>query len=224
MSTFTVPKSDDEFWSDEENLLVEALVPSLIQAAIHAAWLTAKSVGMEVPPTFEEAVAMYAASHQSLSTPTEFVKWGLTLEAVADWVDQYSFNLARGITSTTRDLVAGKIADWVTSGESINKLIKDLEPALGLWRAKAIATTEVTKAFAVSNIAAWNQSGVITRMRWNTTKTDVCPICQSVDGLVVQINGSGFNPDGAEGVQHPPAHVGCRCWLSPAYDIVVSSV
>ena len=104
------------------------------------------------------------------------------------------------------------MARHVADGESLAQLVRRIA---GLHtfsedRARMIAVTEVTRAFAEGNMAAWRESGVIERRRWNTNNDElVCPICGPRHNMVVDM-GASF-----DGIDNPPAHPRCRCWVTP---------
>lgn len=143
------------------------------------------------------------------------INWDLINYAAEQWARQYGAALVRGITDTTRDRIRGEVAQWATNKESISQLAQRLaEPSgpFGLKRAKTIAVTETTRAFAEGNRAAWKESKVVERQRWNTANDElVCPICGPLHNKVIGINET-FSTGG------PPAHPNCRCWITPVVE------
>lgn len=141
------------------------------------------------------------------------VDFALVNEAVREWASRYSYELVRGITDTTRDALQRAVADWVQSGQPLDALAEQLAPLFGETRARMIAVTEVTRAFAEGNRETWRASGIVGGMRWNTARDElVCPICEPLDGQEDALDGD-FHGNGP-----PPAHVNCRCWLSPVVE------
>ena len=132
------------------------------------------------------------------------VDWGLVNQDALAWARNYAGQLVRGLNATTLDVLRREMAQWVESGEPLDALARRLAPTFGEARGRVIAETEVTRAFAQGQLAAFGQVGV-TRWRWNTANDErVCPQCQPRDGQVYEI-GKG---------EEPPAHVRCRCWIT----------
>lgn len=71
-----------------------------------------------------------------------------------------------------------------------------------------IATTEVTRAYARANVAAWEQDDTVRAMRFNAVLDGACS-----SGQCPPLNGKVFRLGQAGAV--PPLHSRCRCWLSP---------
>jgi len=82
-------------------------------------------------------------------------------------------------------------------------------------RALMIATTETTRVYAQAELLAGEAllkefPGVQIIKRWWTNYDDrVCELCQPLHGKEVE-QGGLFDSQ----FEGPPAHVGCRCWLS----------
>lgn len=131
------------------------------------------------------------------------------------------------IVNSTRSQVRDIISRW-QQGELPGGLgLPDLQQALAALfapeRARVIAVTEATRVYARGNQLAWlnaykepelEQAWGIVAMRWNTAADElVCPICRPLNGRQALLNQEFPVPDGI-----PPAHVGCRCWLTPIRD------
>ena len=166
---------------------------------------------------------------------------------VLEWLDSYSFELIRDLDQTTQDALRGAIQRWAQNGLPLGDLVDELV-TLGIWsreRAELIASTEITRAYAQGQIRAWQQTGVVRSMRWNTANDErVCPICGPLGGLeigedgaipgsigqqlaggIVTELGSPFLHPGGNGragrfegrtYEAPPAHPRCRCWVTAA--------
>jgi SPP1 gp7 family putative phage head morphogenesis protein len=133
---------------------------------------------------------------------------GVDMEAVTlgivQWAQEYTAQLADGITQTTRRFVTERLME-ITDRDT---LLVELSTMLGMVRAELIGVTEITAAYAQGNREAWIMAG-LSLMTWRTAGDDlVCPICQPMNGQIAPL-GIGFNIGG------PPAHARCRCWLSP---------
>ena len=137
--------------------------------------------------------------------------WTLANTSARNWAERYTDDLLAGITNTTRRGVGQAVARWTENGEPLPSLIKDLEPLFGKQRAELIASTEVTRAYAEGNRIAYRESGVVDEIEWRTAKDErVCPICGPLDGKQRRF-GEPFDI----GIDAPPAHPRCRCWVVP---------
>lgn len=146
------------------------------------------------------------------------VDWGLVNDDVVDWVeggedsDGYDTTLLDAVGESSEEAIRGYLTNWIDSGDPLGDLVDALSDNLfSETRASAIATTEVTRAYATGNRLAWQSSDVITGMRWQTANDDrVCPICGPLDQETASLD-DGFGDDGII----PPAHPNCRCWITP---------
>jgi len=128
------------------------------------------------------------------------------------------------MVNATREGVRGMIAQWqrgeLPGGRGLNDLKMALQRLFEPDRAQRIAVTEATRVYSEGNRIAWmnawkdpamEQAFGITAMRWNTAADEfVCPICRPLNTRQVLLD-RGFPVEG----NIPPAHVSCRCWLTP---------
>jgi len=178
------------YWTAERAALTAALLPA-IEATVMA--------GAQAAVAELEAIMGIG------------VDWALINEAALEWARTYTFDLVKGVTETSRNLLQTQLANWIEAGESLPQMWKRLDPIYGPVRAKMIGTTEVTRAFAQGNELAWRESRVISGKKWHSALDErVCPICGSLHGEVVPI-GQPFS----DGSMNPPSHVNCRCWILP---------
>lgn len=143
--------------------------------------------------------------------------WDLANEAAARWAIRYGDNLMGALAKTTTPRIQALVADWIQNAEPLSALIKRIKdgPLYSYERARTIAVTETTRAFAQGNIEAWRASGVVRQHEWVTSVDErVCPICGPLHGRIVEI-GQDFAP----GISAPPAHPRCRCGLNPVVDV-----
>lgn len=137
--------------------------------------------------------------------------WTLANTEARDWARQYAGELARQIDATNRRVIGEATARWIENGEPIDALRDDLLPYFGERRARLIATTEPTRAFAEGNARAWQASGVVDEVEWTASMDErVCPVCGGLHGKRRKLN-EPFDT----GIMRPPAHPGCRCWIRP---------
>lgn len=163
--------------------------------------------------------------------------WTLANQAAAEWVNQYTFDLVSRINRTTERRLQTAVSEWITNGEPLRELRKELE-RMNIQRAELIASTETTRAFYEANKIAYQESGVVSGMQWVTANDErVCPVCGPLGGLTVDdgevrpasieqqernavfsgLNGEFVHPiDG--GTYSPPAHPRCRCGVVPVIE------
>lgn len=195
---------DDRFWDGEREALVRVLLPHITQAALDGG----------------EGAARALVELGGMG-----VDWGLVNQDVQRWARAHAAETARGITETTRRFLQDAMADWIESGQPLDAFLDAVRPTLGSFRTQMIAVTEVTRAFAEGNRAAWRASGVVTELRWRTAQDErVCPVCGPLEGRTVGIDERfdaslrATHPDALEGIKPfeiPPAHARCRCYLQP---------
>lgn len=139
------------------------------------------------------------------------IDWQLANNAAAAWARRYGFELVRGMVDTTRDRLQREIADFITNSETMPQLTRRLKDVFGPVRAELVAVTETTRAFAEGNRAAWRESGIIEQREWRTANDElVCPICGPLANTV-----AGLDESFGGGIDGPPAHPRCRCWVVP---------
>jgi len=134
---------------------------------------------------------------------------------ISDWIQQYSFDLIKGINDTTRGIVQDALTKFNQTAGMTNKDLFDLlTPAFGDARAQMIAITEVTRAYSESNSMYqfyMTELGVESMREWHTSKDEkVCPICSPMDMQQAK-QGENFKDDFGNTYANPPAHVNCRC-------------
>ncbi len=173
---------DGFFWMEEADILYAILLPLITKLAV--------KIG-------KEAVVGIG------------VQWGLVNDAVVAWARNFAAEEVTLITTATRRMVQDKVTDWIGSGEPLRELEKQLLPGFGKVRAKRIAVTEVTNAYAGGNLETWKASEVVDYKRWNTAGTDVCPICVGLDQQEVPLNAMFHSDYDSSSHERPPAHVNC---------------
>jgi len=173
-----------EFWEEQYRKLFEVLARNSAKAARAGLKDGAEQLGIEID-------------------------FSLLNEYVVAWVQANCAEVARTITKTSMDAFIGKYEEWATQGAPLRSLIKELKENYG-HKAKVIAVTETTRAFAYGNLAVFRHEGV-EAIRWNTAEDElVCEICAPLAGTTAAMS-VGF----PEGIVAPPAHPNCRCWITP---------
>jgi SPP1 gp7 family putative phage head morphogenesis protein len=161
-----------------------------------------------------------------------------------EWARQHADDLLRGINETNDRVIGEAVARWIDNGEPLESLVNDIAGRLGgdaraaQIRARRIATTEVTRAYAEANTIAYQQSGVVQTMEWRTANDErVCPICGPLGGLrlddrgqvvnaaigqqqgaVSSLSNPQFTHPNGQTFRMPPAHPNCRCWVVPVIE------
>lgn len=151
------------------------------------------------------------------------VSWELVNEAVVAYGKQNAAIFAEHLAQSIADELAIALPAWVESGAGLPALMKQLSPLYGQDRAKKIAVTEVTRLFAIGNIDAWSQSGVVKGKKWMVVGDKrTCSICEQIAAKtpIVPLQSDGFehrdqNGDVMQTYFSPPAHVNCRCAVRP---------
>jgi hypothetical protein len=111
------------------------------------------------------------------------VDWALVNEEARDWARRYSYDLVSLLDDNSRVMLQEAVSRWVESGAPMDALVDDVARIFGTERAKLIAVTEATRAYAEGSFTSYEQAG--------------------------------FNRRPPE-ADRPPAHPGCRCWVSLA--------
>lgn len=193
---------DPAFWAAEENSFWAILGPLLVEVVLHGA----------------EGGVMALPADVAV-----FMNWDVFNQAAIDYLRKYRLTWLKGVSDTTRAQMVGVIQAWIESGEPLPVLEARLTAldAVNASRAHRIAVTEVTRAYAEGNLIAWRSTGFIGGKQWQTAKDElVCPICAPLHGMIVELDGNGFTTEsGGLGIQSPPAHPGCRCWLQPIVSV-----
>lgn len=140
--------------------------------------------------------------------------YSLINDEALQWARDYSYELIKGTSQTTRNFVSDAITRFIdTPGFTLGDIAQQLEGIFSLDRAQMIAVTETTRAFAEGQTMAGNEllkqfPDVRVTETWFTNNDDrVCAVCGPLNGEEVDL-GKGFSHGG----QRPPAHPRCRCW------------
>lgn len=146
----------------------------------------------------------------------------VNIEAL-EYARKYAGQLIKELDRTTLEIVRAAVSAFIdTPGMTIGDL-KDMLP-FGAQRADTIAVTEVTRAYAEGNRVAGREMakefpGVPVVKTWFTNNDDlVCDICEPLNEMTI-LEDEGFTTADGEGLDGPPAHPNCRCWISYRTDI-----
>lgn len=140
--------------------------------------------------------------------------WTLVNAEAATWARSYTYELVKGIDDTTVKVLQRLIGDFVeTPGMTIGDVMAGLPYSES--RALTIATTEITRAYASGQqlagqaLAREYPDVQVVKRWWANVDDRVCPICAPLHGKEV-----GLNEEFAPGINQPPRHPRCRCWMS----------
>ena len=158
---------------------------------------------------------------------TEWIEDPTVLRAVKE----ESFMFARTISDKTANDLQVAMMKGVKAGESITQIERRVVAVNEAWRdskrSMMIARTETSRAYTQGQVAAWEQTGVVTEKVWSAA-SDSCPFCAAMNGKVVGLkedylhNGDVLSVGAGEGrtasmrmgygnVNGPPLHPNCRC-------------
>jgi len=167
---------------------------------LHAANLTA-AIAPELMKDFMLQAETMMAGFDFLG-----VEWGLVNQDAADWARQYTFQLVKELTDTSRATLQKLIPAYFEQGWTQGQLRDQLASSFSITRAEMIARTEVTRAASEAEQATarlLEAQGIRMRPVWQTRNDEiVCPLC-----------GPKHNKEIEDGM-YPPAHPRCRCWYN----------
>ena len=139
--------------------------------------------------------------------------WTLAHTEASKWASQYSFDLVKGINSTTQAQLQTAVDEWFRNPDSLAALRKQLTPTFGPKRSQLIAQTETTRAAFEGSKQGYQESGVIAEIEWVTVNDElVCTTCGPLDEKRAPLDGT------FEGDYLPPAHPNCRCFVRPVVE------
>lgn len=131
--------------------------------------------------------------------------------AVQDCLDQLARRV-KGVAATTRDTIRALVGQAAAEGwdmPTLAQAIRDAGVTESARRSQMIARTESATAYTQGSLLAYKESGVVDQVEW-LIGDDACAVCAGLAGQRVPL-GTPF-PGGFDG---PPAHVDCRCAVSP---------
>lgn len=186
-----------------------------------------KNLRSAVEPILEKIYLSQAEA--VIPTFTIGVDWALVNTGAIEWAQQYSFDLIRGLTDTTRLGVQTAIESFYQQPTTLQQLIDKLSPYFGPVRAEMIAITEVTRASVMGEDGVVNQilkdnPGMERVDRWYTYADDrVCEICGPMHNITTtkydEKNGSVWiHPEMGTDISIP-AHPRCRCWKRTTFKV-----
>lgn len=175
----------EKAWKEHEDSFVQTLIDTYGAIGVKAFEEVSKSAGMEVDFNFVHS-------------------------GVKDDLTHDAGRRVRGISETTRTLLAKQLSEAYENGEKINQWISRIDSVMNIpdWRAEMIARTEISFAFNKANIAGYKEAGV-TKVQWMAIVDNrTCPVCSERNGKTYDI------------VDLPaiPAHPRCRCTTNAIFN------
>lgn len=182
---------------------------NIIRDALYALLLDGAMLGVEAG-RYQVESAVMGRKAAIVSTA-----WDIANAAVIAWlvgdgtgggITAYLDTLTNGIMATTIAQASPLVAAWAANGQPMSALVSALtQTGFSDTRARRIALTEVTRAYAKGNKEAWIASGVVDGRIWRTSADElVCPVCGPLSGQVRRLD-EPFTDD----IDDPPAHVQC---------------
>jgi hypothetical protein len=163
----------------------------------------AKEFADAVYPTLEKQAIEQAGN--ALAALPAAVSWDLVNERAVAWARNYTFDLVRGITETSRDVLRVGVSDYFNDGLTIGELEDKLSSTFGAVRASLISVTEITRAAAAGERALADELakfGIKMRPIFETNQDElVCARCGPMQGKEIKRE-----------EDYPPLHPGCRCF------------
>jgi hypothetical protein len=213
---------------DDEKRIAEAILAAMaaewenlpfeIQSALESAVLSGVNQGilqLDVTSTVLIAQANNIAQRYAQDRAAELVGMARDTEGAlvpnpdARWT----------ISQTTRERIQQIVADAFSQETPLPEIEDAIQTALseetegnGIFsdaRAAMIARTEVSMAQSGGNFTAWQESGVVRKVKWLVSNLEPCPICLGNENQEVNL-GEMFR----SGVERPPQHPNCACILA----------
>lgn len=156
----------------------------------------------------------------------------ITTDKVDLLLQREAKRVAKSYNDTTLKLLKRTINDGIVKGEGIRELtdrVSKVYEFSNVSRAKMVAHTE---SFYIANEGskiAYQQSGVVSEMKWYTAYDErTCEFCGPMHEKVIGISETFFNKGetvtGSQGgkmsadyraIDVPPLHPNCRCFIRP---------
>lgn len=201
-------------WEEADDAMKAAVTPYILQVLIETGKDAMQQIGME--PSIYDPFA---------PAITEFLRTRTT-------------KIAKDINDETEKQLRASLSEGINAGESTHQIRARVEYIMGIastTRADLIAVTEVARAQSAADIAAWEQSGVVTAKEWYSALDERrCPWCRDLHGRIIPLGENFFDKGDIQVVERKnrkgetirqtyhhnyddvpgcPAHPRCRCVL-----------
>lgn len=190
-----------------------------------ARWI--KTFRTEIRPIYTDIVR--AAGTDALTDVIAGMSFDLDDPGIRRVVMQMAQSFAVQVNETTWDQLRQTLIDGFDSGDGLDALAARIEDVMGARlrsSGEAIARTETVKAANQASIAAWRQSGVVSKKRWlaaldeRTRDTHVAAHGQEV-GLDEDFHVGAASGPGPGNMGSAAESVNCRCVLTAVLDVDV---
>lgn len=141
------------------------------------------------------------------------IAFNLSNPKVQEVLDQLLSKIKKDVPETLKDEIRALIGRQADEGWGVDDLAAAIKEKAGDWsvnRAHLVAVSETATAYSRGSVLAYQESGVVEEVEWLTAGSDVCQICEPLNGRKVKI-GEEF----AAGIEVPGAHPACRCVILP---------
>lgn len=165
-------------------------------------------------------------------------RWNARDPNIAKWLDKYTVDLARSISTSAENLITDVLRKGVTDGLTVAEMQTRMESVQG-WtddgianRAEMIARTESARAHVEGQIKSWEEVGGVVGKEW-LAAPECCPLCHEAARMWNDANPTlreipaGFSMGSTISVEDqsltiahhdvlgPPLHPNCRCDMMP---------
>lgn len=200
-------------WGEYERRLASATPGAILKADIldylvKAFWEN-ETLVLKVNLTGTLMDAIEAGGLYTIEDLNVDVPWSRNEPPVIEFMNKYTLNLSKGLTSHTQDRIYSALKESIANGENRDGAVKRINQVINdPKRATTIAQTESVRAFNEGRMTVAKEIGA-DRKRWRTAGAK--DFCLNFEGEgVVPMNHYYLTPRGAK-VLVPPGHPNCRC-------------
>lgn len=136
------------------------------------------------------------------------------------FIQNFAFSNIKGLNEELKEKLRKEMSIGLMNRETIPQLklrILDVMDTI-ISRAEMITKTEANRAFNMGHFQAAKDSGLNMRKQWSSQSERTskagnlvpCPQCNSMDGVIIDMN-SKFKFNDGEELDLPPKHPNCAC-------------
>jgi hypothetical protein len=138
-----------------------------------------------------------------------------------NFVQKFAFDNVKGLTEDIKESLRKEMTLGLLNNENIaglkTRIVKVMD--IGIERAKLIAITESNRAHNAGHMQAARESRLSLVKQWNAQPERIsragnevpCPICESLDGQIREMNEKFVDKDGKEYDSPVNSHPRCAC-------------
>ena len=143
------------------------------------------------------------------------VSWDVVNTSAEAWARENAGRLIKQMQATSVNDIRKAVADWIDKGEALPVLTRKINDLIDdPKRARLIAQSETTNAYAAGNQLAWDAAGVWGNT-WQTVQDGgVCEVCGRLVGQTRPVGSPFIDPETGKTYDRPGAHPGCRCRIA----------